>query len=243
MALLSLGAAVENLMLSAADAGLASCWVAAPIFCPEAARDALALPDEWLPHALVLVGHPDPELRRARAPARAARDAARQPVDRSARGYRAPASWPLKCSRVRATPSSSARPRLPAEVDAGPARIERAALHLAGARRVVARVLLEPGELAPSRRRAAARSSRRRCRCSSAGRRPCRPRARTRRRRRRRTRSRGSASRRRRSPGARGRAACPRRSRRRRPRRAGPGAGRRRWPARARCTRGRGPCR
>jgi F420 biosynthesis protein FbiB-like protein len=40
MALLSLGAAVENLMLAAADAGLASCWVAAPIFCPEAARDA-----------------------------------------------------------------------------------------------------------------------------------------------------------------------------------------------------------
>jgi coenzyme F420-0:L-glutamate ligase/coenzyme F420-1:gamma-L-glutamate ligase len=60
MALLSLGAAVENLMLSAARAGLASCWVAAPIFCPEAARDALALPAEWLPHALVLVGHPEP---------------------------------------------------------------------------------------------------------------------------------------------------------------------------------------
>ena len=60
MALLSLGAAVENLMLSAADRGLASCWVAAPIFCPEAARDALALPAEWLPHALVMVGYPDP---------------------------------------------------------------------------------------------------------------------------------------------------------------------------------------
>ena len=60
MALLSLGASVENLMLSAAAAGLASCWVAAPIFCPEAARDALELPAEWLPHALVLVGHPDP---------------------------------------------------------------------------------------------------------------------------------------------------------------------------------------
>jgi F420 biosynthesis protein FbiB-like protein len=60
MALLSLGASVENFMLSAADAGLASCWVAAPIFCPEAARDALQLPAEWLPHALVLVGHPDP---------------------------------------------------------------------------------------------------------------------------------------------------------------------------------------
>ncbi len=61
MALLSLGAAVENLMLAATDAGLASCWVAAPIFCPEEARDALALPDDWLPHALVLVGRPDPQ--------------------------------------------------------------------------------------------------------------------------------------------------------------------------------------
>jgi coenzyme F420-0:L-glutamate ligase/coenzyme F420-1:gamma-L-glutamate ligase len=60
MALLSLGAAVENLMLAATDLGYASCWVAAPIFCPETARDALALPTEWLPHALVLVGRPDP---------------------------------------------------------------------------------------------------------------------------------------------------------------------------------------
>ena len=60
MALLSLGAAVENLMLATADAGYASCWVAAPIFCPEAARDALALEPEWLPHAMVLVGAPDP---------------------------------------------------------------------------------------------------------------------------------------------------------------------------------------
>jgi len=68
MALLSLGAAVENLMLAAADAGLASCWVAAPIFCPDAARDALGLPEDWLPHALVLVGHPDPYVARERPP-------------------------------------------------------------------------------------------------------------------------------------------------------------------------------
>jgi coenzyme F420-0:L-glutamate ligase / coenzyme F420-1:gamma-L-glutamate ligase len=60
MALLSLGAAVENFMVAAADAGYASCWVAAPIFCPEAARDALALDPEWLPHAMVVVGAPDP---------------------------------------------------------------------------------------------------------------------------------------------------------------------------------------
>jgi nitroreductase len=60
MALLSLGASVENFMLSAADAGLASSWVAAPIISPETARDALGLESEWLPHALVLVGYPDP---------------------------------------------------------------------------------------------------------------------------------------------------------------------------------------
>lgn len=60
MAVLSLGAAVENLLLSAAAMDLAACWVAAPIFCPEVARDALDLPEDWLPHALVLVGHPDP---------------------------------------------------------------------------------------------------------------------------------------------------------------------------------------
>lgn len=69
MALLSLGAAMENLMLAAAAADLASCWVAAPIFCPEAARDALHLPGTWLPHALVVVGHPDPSYRgRVRPP-------------------------------------------------------------------------------------------------------------------------------------------------------------------------------
>ncbi|HEU5302223.1 MAG TPA: nitroreductase family protein [Acidimicrobiia bacterium] len=63
MALLSLGASVENLMLAATHDGLASCWVAAPIFCPEEAGAALALPSEWLPHALVLVGEPDPAYR------------------------------------------------------------------------------------------------------------------------------------------------------------------------------------
>ncbi len=60
LALLSLGAAVENLMLAAANSGWASCWVAAPMFCPEEARDALELPRDWLPHALVTLGRADP---------------------------------------------------------------------------------------------------------------------------------------------------------------------------------------
>jgi F420 biosynthesis protein FbiB-like protein len=59
MALLALGAAVENLMLAATNRGLASCWVAAPIFCPDVASRSLELDDGWLPHAMVLVGHPD----------------------------------------------------------------------------------------------------------------------------------------------------------------------------------------
>jgi coenzyme F420-0:L-glutamate ligase/coenzyme F420-1:gamma-L-glutamate ligase len=60
MALLALGAAVENLMLAATAGGLASCWVAAPIFCPEEAGAALDLDPSWRPQALVLVGHPEP---------------------------------------------------------------------------------------------------------------------------------------------------------------------------------------
>ena len=142
MALLSLGAAVENLMLTAADAGLASCWVAAPIFCPEEARDALALPAEWLPHALVLVGHPDPALRRPDPPAGPARRAPR--ASRSASAASASAgALALEVLEGAGDALFERRPRLPAEVDPGAARVERAALHLAGARRVVARVLLE----------------------------------------------------------------------------------------------------
>ena len=69
MAVLSLGAGVENLMLAAADAGLASCWVAAPVFCPDDARVALGLPHDWSPQALVLVGRPEPSYEpRARPP-------------------------------------------------------------------------------------------------------------------------------------------------------------------------------
>ena len=59
MALLSLGAAVENLMLSAATpvSRRAGSRRRSSARKP---RDALELPTEWLPHALVLVGHPDP---------------------------------------------------------------------------------------------------------------------------------------------------------------------------------------
>jgi len=60
LAVLSLGAAVENLLLAAADAGLGACWVAAPMFCPAESAAALALPDGWRPQALVMLGWPAP---------------------------------------------------------------------------------------------------------------------------------------------------------------------------------------
>ncbi len=63
MALLSLGAALQNVMLAASDEGLGTCWVAAPIFAPEEARQALGLPEDWVPQALLTIGHPDPSYR------------------------------------------------------------------------------------------------------------------------------------------------------------------------------------
>lgn len=69
MALLSMGASVQNLMLAATEHGLASCWVAAPVFCPEVAAAALQLGGDVHPAALVLLGHPDPAyVPRARPP-------------------------------------------------------------------------------------------------------------------------------------------------------------------------------
>jgi coenzyme F420-0:L-glutamate ligase / coenzyme F420-1:gamma-L-glutamate ligase len=58
MAAHSLGAALQNVMLAAAARGLASCWMCAPVFCPEVVRDALELPTALIPHALLTVGYP-----------------------------------------------------------------------------------------------------------------------------------------------------------------------------------------
>jgi len=58
MALLSLGAGVENLLLTATAHGLSGCWIAAPVFCPDAARQALHLDAALTPQALILLGYP-----------------------------------------------------------------------------------------------------------------------------------------------------------------------------------------
>jgi F420 biosynthesis protein FbiB-like protein len=58
MAAHSLGAAAQNVMLTAQAYGLASCWMCAPLFCPEVVREALALPSEVIPQALITLGYP-----------------------------------------------------------------------------------------------------------------------------------------------------------------------------------------
>lgn len=55
----SLGAALQNLLLGAADYGLTGYLKGAPLFCPDAVREALDLPSEWHPTFLILLGYPD----------------------------------------------------------------------------------------------------------------------------------------------------------------------------------------
>ena len=61
MAVQSVAAAIQNLLLAAHAEGLGVCWMCAPLFAPEAARVALDLPDDWEPQALVTLGYPAEE--------------------------------------------------------------------------------------------------------------------------------------------------------------------------------------
>lgn len=54
----SLGASLQNVLLGAHARGLTGFWMCAPIFCPDAAREALALDPTWEPQALILLGYP-----------------------------------------------------------------------------------------------------------------------------------------------------------------------------------------
>jgi coenzyme F420-0:L-glutamate ligase/coenzyme F420-1:gamma-L-glutamate ligase len=58
MALQSIGAAMQNIMLGAHALGLASYWISAPLFAPEACAQALELPDGYVAQAFIVVGYP-----------------------------------------------------------------------------------------------------------------------------------------------------------------------------------------
>jgi F420 biosynthesis protein FbiB-like protein len=69
MAIQSVGAAIQNLLLSLYASGVDAGWMCAPLFCPEIVRDALGLDSPLTPHALIAVGYAasDP-VRRPRLP-------------------------------------------------------------------------------------------------------------------------------------------------------------------------------
>lgn len=69
MAIQSLGAAIQNMLLAAYALGLDTGWMCAPLFSPETVRAALDLDPSLLPHALIPVGYAarDPK-RRPRRP-------------------------------------------------------------------------------------------------------------------------------------------------------------------------------
>ena len=57
MAIQSLGAAVQNMLLAAYAIGLDAGWMCAPLFSPDAARAALDLDASLIPHALIPAGY------------------------------------------------------------------------------------------------------------------------------------------------------------------------------------------
>jgi coenzyme F420-0:L-glutamate ligase/coenzyme F420-1:gamma-L-glutamate ligase len=69
MAIQSIGAAIQNMLLMAYDLGLDTGWMCAPLFCPEVVCEALDLDTRLIPQALITVGYAaaDPQ-RRERLP-------------------------------------------------------------------------------------------------------------------------------------------------------------------------------
>ena len=69
MAIQSLGAAVQNLLLSVFAAGYSAGWMCAPLFCPDVVRASLGLSVALHPHALIPIGRLGAEPnRRSRLP-------------------------------------------------------------------------------------------------------------------------------------------------------------------------------
>lgn len=58
MAVQSVAMAGQNLLLAAHEAGLGACWMCAPLFCPDVVSEALDLPNDWQPQALLTMGYP-----------------------------------------------------------------------------------------------------------------------------------------------------------------------------------------
>ena len=58
MAIQSVAAAIQNMLLTAHGEGLGSCWFSAPLFCRDVVRTILKIPQNVDPQALITLGYP-----------------------------------------------------------------------------------------------------------------------------------------------------------------------------------------
>lgn len=59
MAVQSVAAVAQNILLIAHTEGVGACWFCAPLFCQERVRNVLRLPEDIEPQALIALGYPD----------------------------------------------------------------------------------------------------------------------------------------------------------------------------------------
>ena len=65
MGVQSVALAGGHLLLAAHAEGLGAVWICAPLFAPERVREALDLPENWIPQGMISLGYPaeDPKVK------------------------------------------------------------------------------------------------------------------------------------------------------------------------------------